>query len=111
MANVAEHIGPPPEAVAAQQVLQIAGGYILSAALNVVAKLGIADRLADGPRSSAELARATGTSEDALYRTLRALAMTGVFTETTPRTFALTPAAELLRTGTPGGLRDTVIFW
>ena len=57
-----------------QLLNQVALGYILSAALNVALELGIADRLADGPRSSADLANDAGVTEDGLYRVLRALA-------------------------------------
>jgi len=81
-----------------------------SAALGAVAQLGIADHLADGPKTAADLAARTGASEDAIYRVLRALAVTGVFTETTPRTFALTPAASLLRSDVPGSVLDLVLW-
>ena len=46
---------------------------------------------------------------DGLYRVLRALASLGIFAESSPRTFALTPAAELLRKG-PGSLGDGIEF-
>jgi hypothetical protein len=100
----------PPDSAAIQHVFQLIGGYIVSAALGAVARLGVPDRLAAGPRSTADLARDVGASEDALYRTLRALSMAGLFTETSPRTFALTPAGELLQTGVPGSLRDMAMF-
>lgn len=94
-----------------QQILQLATGYMAPACLYVAAKLRIADRLADGPKPVAELAgRARGTHEESLYRVLRALASVGVFTETAPRTFANTPASELLRERVPGSMRDTVLF-
>ena len=83
---------------------------MVSAALGVAAQLAIADRLANGPRSTGDLAKATGANEDALYRVLRALAMVGVFTEVSPRTFALTPAAELLRADVPGSVRDMALW-
>ena len=83
---------------------------MVSAALGAVAQLGIADHLAGGPRTAADLAGRTGASEDGVYRVLRALAMVGVFTETAPRTFALTPAADLLRSGVPGSVRDLVLW-
>ncbi len=83
---------------------------MVSAAVGVVARLGIPDRLAAGPRSTADLSHDVGANEDALYRTLRALAMAGLFTETSPRTFALTPAGELLQTGVPGSVRDLAMF-
>jgi hypothetical protein len=40
----------------------------------VVAQLGIADQLQDGPRHSQDLAAAVGVHPVALYRLLRALA-------------------------------------
>jgi hypothetical protein len=51
-----------------------------------------------------ELARATGTEADALYRLLRALASVGIFSEAEDRRFGLTPMAALLQSG---ALRST----
>lgn len=110
MTRIAEPAGAPPDPAAIQHVLQLATGYMVSAALGVVARLGIADQLAAGPRPTSDLARDVGANEDALYRAMRALAMVGVFTETSPRTFALTPAGQLLRTGVPGSVRDMAAF-
>ncbi|HYM22950.1 MAG TPA: methyltransferase [Vicinamibacterales bacterium] len=93
-----------------QQLFQIGGGYMLAAALWVVVDAGVADHLGAGPKSVAELAKATGTNEDALYRILRLLASAGVFEETGPRTFRLTPAAELLQKNHPRSMRDLVHF-
>jgi hypothetical protein len=93
-----------------QQLLQLTWAYISCAALWVVAELRIADLVATGLRSVAELAAKTDTHEDALFRILRLLATNEVFTETEPRHFALTPLAELLRSDHPQSLRDTVVF-
>jgi len=100
----------PPEAAAAQLVIQVGTGHLLASALQVVVRLGIPDRLAGGARTVAQLAGDTGVREDALYRVLRALASVGLFDETAPRSFALTLAGQMLRTGVPGGLRDTVLW-
>lgn len=81
----------------AEHILQLSTSYIASMCLNVAAKLGIADLLAKGPRHVSELAAASQTQEDRLYRMLRVLSSVGVFNEIAPRTFALTPAAETLR--------------
>jgi hypothetical protein len=94
----------------AQQILQIAVGYIASSSLYVAIMLNVPDHLAAGPQTIDELARATGANEDALYRVLRLLASLGVFEETGPRQFGLTPASELLRQGVPGSLRDIAVF-
>lgn len=93
-----------------QLLMQIAGGYELSACLYVAAKLNIADHLANGPRPVDTLAAETGSNADALYRVLRALASIGVFSEPEPRTFALSPAAELLRSEVPGSVRHMVAW-
>jgi hypothetical protein len=101
--------GAPPEAAAAQLVFKLATGYMASAALRVVTRLSITERLASGPRTVEDLATESGVRADGLYRVMRALASQGVFTEQAPRTFALTPAAELLRQG-PGLLGDGIDF-
>jgi hypothetical protein len=88
----------------------MAFGAMLTQALYVAAKLGVADRLAAGPRAVAELAPETGAHERSLYRLLRSLAANGIFRETAPRVFALTPLAELLRADAPGSMRNGVIF-
>ena len=100
--------GVPPEAAATQLVLQCSTAYMVSSALQAAAKLKIADELADGPRTAADLARATRVDEDALYRVLRAPASIGIFEETGPRTFALKARAQLLRADAPGSVRDLV---
>ena len=92
-------------------VLATGAGYIASIALNCVVELNIADRIAEAPRPVAELAHESGANEDALFRVLRLLASLGIFTETVPRTFAHTPASEILRSGAQGSLRDLVRWW
>jgi hypothetical protein len=94
-----------------QLILQLGTGYMPAAALYSAAKLGIADLLAAGPKSVAELAAEAGAQEDALYRLLRALSSVGVFSEVLSRTFALTPAAELLRSDRADSLRDAVLWF
>lgn len=84
-------------------------GYRTTQLIAVAAQLGIADLLADGPRSADDLAAATNSHPDALYRTLRALAAIGVFAETDGRRFALTPLSELLRASHPDSSRALAI--
>ena len=56
-------------------------GVRLSAALNVAADLGVADLLADGPRTVADLAAEVSADADTLHRLLHALATVGVYDE------------------------------
>ena len=83
---------PTPET----QLWDLMRGALGTRALAIVSELGIADRLADGPRPVAELARETGADPETLNRLLRALASDGVFAEDSPGTFRNTPASELL---------------
>lgn len=88
-------------------LLRLVSGYQLSQALHVAARLGIADRLAAGARSSEDLAAETNTQADALYRLLRALAAVGVLHELDDRGFELTDLGEGLRSDVP----DSVHGW
>jgi hypothetical protein len=100
--------GSQPDAAA--HLFQLATGYVVSSALWVAAELGIADLLKNGPRPVVELAAQTRTDEGALYRTLRLLAMVGIFAEIEPRHFVLTPVGELLRSDVPNSLRDAMVW-
>lgn len=92
------------------QMLWMAMSKMIARPIYVAAKLGVADLLRDGPRTTAELARKTRAHEPSLYRLLRMLSGVGVFAETAPRTFALTPPAELLK-DEPGSLRGAVLYY
>jgi hypothetical protein len=78
-------------------LLRLVNGYQVSQALHVAAALGIADALADGPRTVGELASATAANADALHRLLRALAAVEVVREEDDGTFGLTDLGEALR--------------
>ena len=97
---------PPPSAV----LMQIANGAMVTQALGVVAKLGIADIIDDGDRHVDELALASGSDGPSLYRILRSLASIGVFTETSHSKFAHTPVSRLLRSDVQGSMRSMAIF-
>jgi len=86
-------------------LLNMIRGFRISQMIAVTAKLRIADQLIDGPKTTSDLARVTGSHEDSLYRLLRALASAGIFREGEGRSFRLTPSAEFLRSDVPGSLR------
>ncbi len=93
-----------------QQLSQLMVGYRVSQAIYVVAKLGIADLLADDPQGSDELARATEANEPALYRVLRFLTGVGLFDEVAPRRFGLTALGAGLRTDSPGSISPMALM-
>jgi hypothetical protein len=100
----------PQTGPAAATLLNLMVGAWITQAISVAARLGIADLLEDGPRSSAELAQATGTHPRAVYRLLRALASLGIFAEDANGRFELTPLAEGLRTGATASVRGYAIY-
>jgi hypothetical protein len=87
---------------ARSDLLHLILGFQVSQAIHVVATLGLADHLASGPRTSGELAAATGTHPPTLYRLMRALASAGIFHETEDRQFELTAIGQLLRSDVSG---------
>jgi hypothetical protein len=85
-------------------------GHMVASAVYAVTKLGIPDLLRNGGKTIGELAGASGSNEDALYRVLRALASAGVFAESAPRTFELTAAGEFLRSDRDDSIRDMALW-
>ena len=96
---------PPPHA----QLVQIAMAFWTSRTIYVTAKLGLADHLANGPKSAEELAGRTGTHAPSLYRVMRTVASLGIFTEDSVHRFALTPLGEALQSGAPGSAHATIL--
>ena len=92
-------------------LMRLVTGYQVTQAIYVAAALGIADLLGDSPKSSAELAEATGTHASSLYRLLRALAAFGVFDEVEQDRFTLTPLSACLRADAPDGIRSLVLMY
>lgn len=80
-----------------QQLAQMITSYWASQSIHVAAKLKLADLVQDGPKTAEQLAQATRTQPQALYRLLRALSSVEIFAEDEQGRFSLTPMAELLR--------------
>lgn len=80
-----------------------------------LAKLGVPDLLADGPKSVAELADLTGSDRRALGRVLRALSPAGVVAPgpapAAEEQYELTPLGELLRTGVSRSSHDAAVMF
>jgi hypothetical protein len=97
--------GPPPGA----RVLQMAHGAAWTHILGALARLEIADHLAAGPRSVADLASAAGAEPAFLDRLLRAAAVLGLVERSAAGMVTMTEAGSCLRAG-PGSLRDFVLM-
>ncbi len=91
----------PPQAVMMQMLMS----FIVSQAISVAARLGIADHLKDGAKSVEELADATATHSPSLYRLMRGLASAGIFRKNDDGKFSNTELSDLLRTDHPESMR------
>jgi hypothetical protein len=80
-------------------------GFTTSQAVYVIARLGVADALLDGPRGIEDLADATGADPDALSRVIRNLAPLGVFRTEADGKIAITPFGATLAADVPGSVR------
>jgi hypothetical protein len=92
----------------ATQLMKFIVGKWISKPIYAAAELGIADLLSEGPKSIYELATESQTHAPSLYRMMRALASVGIFSETEPKHFKLTPMAELLKSG---AMRSTALMF
>ncbi len=97
----------PPEVPLLERSL----GIIDTKAIALAAELGVADELADGPRTADDLAGATSSDADALGRLLRYLVGRGVFRTTRDGRFRNNKTSELLREEHPGSMRSWVRFY
>ena len=91
-------------------LFRMLGGYRVTQALYVIAKLGIADLLIDKPQSADYLASKMGLKSDELSRILRFLASIGVLVQNEQNKFSLTPIGQFLRSDKPDSLRNLIIF-
>jgi len=98
---------PSPQAV----LRQLAQGFIPAKALQVVAELGIADLIADKPKTADQLSTILGVHSDSLYRLLRALASVGIFKEISHNQFENTSLSEAFRSDVSGSMRDYLVFY
>jgi len=84
-----------------EQVVSLLLNYWQCNSLGVILELGIADHLAHGPVSVADLAQKTDTQTGALFRMLRAMESIGIFVQVSPGVFSNSASSELLRKDTP----------
>ncbi len=82
----------------------------LTQMVSVASRLGIADLLKDGAKTSDELAKSTGTDAGALYRLLRGLASVGVFAEIEGHRFELTAMADCLRSDSEFSMKAYAVW-
>jgi DNA-binding Lrp family transcriptional regulator len=93
------------------QMVQLLAGFQVSQALYAAAKLGVANQLDAGPRTSAEVAATLGVDPPSLARLMRSLTGLGVLTAAGADAYALTPLGRTLVAGSPGSMHDVALMW
>jgi len=93
-----------------QRMLEMLFGFGVSQALYVVAELGVATALVNGPQAVGKLAAETGADRDALRRIIRFLAGYDVF-RLSGEQVELTELGRTLADGVPGSARAMARYW
>jgi O-methyltransferase domain/Dimerisation domain len=94
-----------------EKILSLILSYWQARAVAVATELVLPDILAKGPLHVDELARRSNTNAPALFRLMRALESVGIFSQTSPRTFANTERSECLRKGVPDSQWPMVLHY
>lgn len=92
------------------QMIGLVAAKWISQPIYVLAKLRIADLLANGPRAAGDLAADVDVKADPLERCLRAAAAAGVLRTVGDGRYELTPLGMCLRSGVPDSVRDFTVF-
>ncbi|HVT56842.1 MAG TPA: methyltransferase [Thermoanaerobaculia bacterium] len=103
---LADQVVPAPVALFEQLA-----GHMQTPAIGAVARRRIADLLAAGPLSAAELAARTGLDADRLRRTMRGLATVGIFARDADGRFRNNRKSAVLLSGAAISLRDCAAYF
>lgn len=92
------------------QLIQMGTGGAVANVVHIAAKLGLADKLADGPKSAVELAGPSALHAPSLHRLMRTMAGLGLLTEGEAQRFSLTTLGEALKRDAPGSAKATLLM-
>jgi ubiquinone/menaquinone biosynthesis C-methylase UbiE len=101
----------PDDTQHATELLRLINGSWITQACYVMARLGIPDLMASGPRTAEDLAAARGTHAPSLRRLLNALGSVDLCSQREDGTFELTALSALLRSDHPSSLRAWTLHW
>jgi hypothetical protein len=95
-----QHQIPPPA-----QMMQMITGFWTSCCIYAAAKLNVAELLSAKAKTAAQLAEEVHCHAPSLYRVLRALSSTGIFSENANGEFSNTTLSETLKGDVPGSMK------
>ena len=92
-----------------EQMADMLMGYRVSQALRAYAELSVADHLANGPLTAAEIAQREGSAPETTFRLMRAGLTLGLLTMDADERFHSTALLDTLRRDAPGSLRGMAL--
>ena len=92
-----------------ERMMSMITGHWVTQIVHAIAKYSLADHLALGPATAADIAKVAGTHPSATFRLLRTCASLGLVTYDGESRFATTSLLDTLRTDNPQSLRDTAL--
>jgi hypothetical protein len=92
-----------------EQMADMLMGYRVSQALRAYAELSVADHLANGPLTAAEIAQREGSAPETTFRLMRAGLTLGLLTMDAGERFHSTALLDTLRRDAPGSLRGMAL--
>lgn len=93
------------------QVSRMISSLWVPQAIHATAKLGLADALAQGPRSADEVAKQAGTHPAATARLLRSLVVLDLLRQHDDGRFELTDTGRCLTTDAPDSVKSWALLW
>jgi ubiquinone/menaquinone biosynthesis C-methylase UbiE len=102
---------PAADKQQAQRLLEMINGSWMSRAVHVAAKIGLADALAGGAKSCAEIAKLTDCNERALHQFLRGLCSINICKEREDGAFEITTMGRMLGKNASPSLYSWATYW
>jgi ubiquinone/menaquinone biosynthesis C-methylase UbiE len=99
-----------PSALALDPLTSLIYGFRATQTVYVIAKLGVADKLAGGPLTAPELAAQVNADPRNLQRLLRLAAYFGLVSEVPEGRYSLTPVGEALQREVAGSVRPFALM-
>jgi hypothetical protein len=97
------------EHVNSERMMQMITGYRVTQIVHAVAKYSIADELAKGPATAADIASRQSMDPEATFRLLHECASIGLVTADSELRFAATGLLDTLRRDAPGSLHGLAL--
>jgi hypothetical protein len=109
--TIGDHIADTPSKGDVSTLVDMINGFMVTQVVRAAADLRLADHLADGAKTAAEVAALESSDPATTYRLMRVCVSLGLLVQEGDGYFATTPMGQLLRTGINDSLRDMAMAY